>query len=459
MIEPLRVAVVGAGPAGIYVAEALTAKDQTVPVVVDLLDRLPVPFGLVRYGVAPDHAGIRAVRGSLERILRRPGVRFIGGVEVGADLAPSELTERYDATVFAYGANADRQLGIEGEMLAGCLTSRDLVGWYCGHPDAPIDKVAAALTDARSAVVVGMGNVALDVARILARPSRDLEPTDIPQHALDFLEGHRITDVHIVGRRGPAYASFSTKELRELGELHDVDIMVDPTQLVLDEASRRRVEDDVVLRRNLDLFAEWSRPRAVGTRRIHLHFFARPTQIVGVNRVNSMVLERTAMSPDGSAHGTSDFMSLSADLVILSLGYRGQPLGSLPFDVDRGTLQQTNSRLSNGSESRLLGQYAAGWIKRGAFGVIGTNRKDAAETVRTLLADRDLLDRAPIRDPAGLLDLLRSRGVTTVTIDGWSSIDAAEVRLGGTRGRSRTTIHCREELLQLATGGQPIEEF
>lgn len=439
------VAVVGAGPGGIYVAEALTAKGQDVPVRVDVLERLPVPFGLVRYGVAPDHASVRSIRRALEKVLRRPEVRFFGAVEVGVDVSVAELHERYDAIVFAYGAAADRRLGVDGDDLPGCLSARELVAWYCGHPDARHDRVIAALHGVRSAIVIGMGNVAVDVARILLSPPESLDLTDMPQHVLDVLTANQVEDVHLVGRRGPAQAAFTTKELRELGELPGVDILVDPDSLVLDRASQEMIDADPALDRNLQVMREWSTRGLMNGRRLHLRFFARPVEIEGAVRATSVALERTVLDDECEPQGTGQIDRLNAQFVISAVGYLGEPLSEVVFDRKRGTIPHVEGRVV-ADGSTIPGEYVAGWIKRGPSGVIGTNKRDAADTVRSLLDDCESVPRAPLRAPSALPELLRSRGVVHVDMDGWTAVDAAEIALGATRGRARTTIHERDAL-------------
>jgi NADPH-dependent glutamate synthase beta subunit-like oxidoreductase len=444
--HPLRVAVVGAGPAGIYAADALTRQDG-VPVAVDLIDRLPTPFGLVRHGIAPDHPKMRAIRDTLYRFLDHPLVRFVGNVDVGVDIPLAELREHVDAVIYTYGASLDRHLGIEGEQLPGCLAATELVAWYTGHPDADRAKVEAALDGVRRAVVVGVGNVALDVARVLSRTPEELEPTDMPQHVLDVLAAAPVEEVTVLGRRGPAQATFTTQELRELDGLAAATVLVDPADLELDPGSEERAAADRNVGRNLAVLRGWAdHAPTPGRGRLRLKFFRRPVRLLGDDRVTGVEVERTAVDGDGRAMGTGELEVLPADLVVRSVGYRGIPLPGLPVDERSGTVPNDSGRVLR--DGRISpGEYVAGWIKRGPTGVVGTNKHDARETVASLLADvavGDLRPRGPVGD---LVSQLVARGAEPVLLDDWRAIDAAETALGATRGRARTTLHERESLM------------
>jgi ferredoxin/flavodoxin---NADP+ reductase len=443
-----RIAVIGAGPSGIYSADALT-RDNDVSMAVDVIERLPAPFGLVRYGVAPDHLSIRSVRDTLAKVLQRPGVRFLGGIEVGGDVSVAELHEYYDAIVFTYGASTDRRLGISGEDLPGSIAATDFVAWYCGHPDAQIEAIEAAVRDVRSAVVIGVGNVAVDVARVLAKTSAELAHTDMPHHVLDELSSSTVTDIHILGRRGPAQASFTTKELRELGELADAAVVVHAHDLVLDPASEAACMQNKIVARNLEVLQEWAQRAPVERRRrIHLRFYARPVELLGESHVTGVVVERTRVDATGAAVGTGQLSTIPAQLVIRSVGYRGLGLTGLLFDADRGVIPHEDGRIIRDG-TVVAGEYVAGWIKRGPTGIIGTNKKDAAHTVASLFQDLDALPLAAKRG-SDLASVLTERGVHVVELRGWSAIDAAEIELGRAHGRNRTTIHSREVLLALA---------
>jgi NADPH-dependent glutamate synthase beta subunit-like oxidoreductase len=444
--RPLRVAVVGAGPAGIYAAEALTRQDD-VPVAVDLIDRLPTPFGLVRHGIAPDHPKMRAIRDTLHRTLDHPRVRFVGNVDVGVDITLDELRRHVDAVIYTYGASVDRHLGIPGEELPGSLAATDLVAWYTGHPDADRKRVESALAGVRSVVVVGVGNVALDVARVLARTADELEPTDMPQHVLDVLAAVPVEQITVLGRRGPAQATFTTQELRELGELDGATVLVDAADLELEPAAEERASTDRNVARNLAVLRGWvDHAPEPGRTRLRLRFFGRPVRLLGEDRVTGVEVERTAVDGDGRAMGTGELDVLPADLVIRSVGYRGIPLPGLPVDERTGTVPNDAGRVLR--DGRLSpGEYVAGWIKRGPSGVVGTNKHDARETVAALLedaADGGLRTAGPVGD---LVQELVARGAEPVLLDDWRAIDAAEVALGATHGRARTTLHERETLL------------
>ena len=446
----LRIAVVGAGPSGLYAADALASAGAEV----DVLDKLPVPFGLVRYGVAPDHFSIRSVRDTLAKVLDRPEVRLLAGVEVGdvgagADVSVDELVASYDGVVLTYGAARDRRLDVPGEDLPGSVAATDFVAWYCGHPDADRETMEAALAHARSVVVIGVGNVAVDVTRVLTAPMERLEATDMPQHVLDALRASKVNDVHVLGRRGPAQATWTTKELKELGELEGVDVVVDdPHDFELEPVSASLVESDRVVARNVDILKSWSEHVLDGSHKhIHLHFHSRPHQLHGTDRVDTVVVERTTVDGTGAAHGTGETYEVGAQLVVRSVGYRGTALPGVPFDARRNVIPNVEGRVVDADGSPVPGLYVAGWIKRGPTGIIGTNKKDAGATVTSLLAD---LEGAAGKGGDGVVPVLVERGVAPVDIEGWRRIDAAERALGSSRGRERTTLHERDALVSAA---------
>jgi len=443
----LRVAIVGSGPAGVYAAGSLS---QHGDVLVDVFDRLPCPFGLVRYGVAPDHPKIKSISLTLRKLLEDPAVRFLGNVDVGPELSLDELRRYYDAVIFSSGSAVDRRLGIPGEDLPGSYSATEFVAWYSAHPDAPID---AFTLDARGVVVVGVGNVAVDVSRILAKSAAELRPTDLPDHVLAVLDRSRVEEIHMIGRRGPAQAKFTTLELRELGEMTNADVLVDPADLVLDPASEATVAAEPMIRRNLEVMRSWAhRPPAERPRRLYVRFWLRPVEILGSDRVTGLVVERTRLDDTGNAVGTGETFTIDAQMVLRSVGYRGIPLPGLPFDDRSGTVPNAAGRvMANGSP--MPGVYVAGWIKRGPTGVIGTNKRDANETVAALLADEQVLPVAPERDPDAVLELLEKRGVEVVTWTGWRAIEAVEAALGETQGRDRIKIADRAELLRAAADG------
>ncbi|SEQ06872.1 FAD-dependent oxidoreductase [Microlunatus flavus] len=466
---PLLVAVVGAGPSGVYAAEALTRQSRVegLGVRVLVLDRLPVPFGLVRYGVAPDHPSIRSIRSTLERTLDAAGVTFYGDVQVGRDLSVDELRASVDAVVYAYGAGSDRRLGIPGEELPGSVAAPELVTWYTGHPDVHPDDGTAApghpwvpglLSAAREVVVVGAGNVALDVVRVLVRGVDELAVTDMAHEVLVALRDRAVTDVHVLARRGPAYTAFTTKELRELGELDDLDLLVDPADLVLDESSRLVAETDRVAARNLAVLAEWAgRPTRGASHRVHLHFWTTPLAVLGTTHVEGVRVTRSAIGPDGLVRATGEPWDLPAQVVVRAVGYRGLRLPGAPYDERTGRIPHSEGRvIRDGAFSP--GEYVTGWIKRGPTGVIGTNKSDAVETVASLLDDVEQGTLVPSAAPDALPALLASRGLHPLGMPEWHRIDAAEIARGQQLGRPRTTLAHRRELLDAAAapeGGDP----
>ncbi|MGH4022939.1 MAG: FAD-dependent oxidoreductase [Pseudonocardiaceae bacterium] len=449
MSDPVRVAVIGSGPSGLYAADELSKHSG---VSVDVLDRLQCPYGLLRYGVAPDHLKMKSLEITLRKILERPEVRFLGGVELGRDVTVAELRDHYEAVVYATGSAVDRRLGIPGEDLPGSFSATELVAWYCGHPDAEVDRFTL---DAHHAVVVGVGNVAVDVTRILAKTAEELRVTDMPDHVLEVLDASTITDIHMVGRRGPAQAKFTTKELRELGELANADVVVDPGELVLDAAGEQVVQTDKTVRRNLEALQEWSqRPQQGRPRRIHLRFLLSPVAVLGTDRVEGVELERNQLNGDGRVTATGTTSTIPAQLLLRSVGYRGLPLPGVPFDERAAVIPHIEGRVQrNGSSAP--GEYVVGWIKRGPTGVIGTNKGDARETVGRLLDDLDELSPALHRDPDAIISLLGQRGSGVITWAGWEAIDAAEAALGAAAGRTRVKIADRERLLTAAAAALP----
>ena len=488
----LNVAVVGSGPAGLYAAEALVkqaaALPAPVPVRVDVIDRLPTPYGLVRYGVAPDHKSIKSIAQYLRKVLESPDVRFVGGVHLGDDVTRDDLLSAYDAVIYATGAMRDRRLGIPGEDLPGSYAATDFVNWYCGHPD--MDSGAFTL-DAESVAVIGVGNVAVDVARILARDPDELHTTDVPQPVLDALHASKVREVHMIGRRGPAHAKFTTKELRELGELPGVEVVVhaDEADLNAFDLAGEGVamaEADRRVRGNLVAITKWAQDRAGAStppastghaRRLTVRFWLRPTEILGAERVEGITLERTSISPDGKFGGTGAFETLDAQMVLRSVGYQSVPLPGVPFDTRASVVPNAQGRVLGEDGKPLPGEYVAGWLKRGPTGVIGTNKSDAAETVRCLLEDlaggpgegdvplprAGLLrypdgpapDAAPAAPagPAGsardwpLASVLAGRGVAPVSYAEWLRIETAEAELAQALGRGdRVKLHNAEAI-------------
>ncbi|RZB19933.1 NADP oxidoreductase [Streptomyces sp. F001] len=441
----LRVAVVGSGPSGVYSAQSLVQLDPTV--FVDVLDRLPCPYGLVRYGVAPDHEKIKSLQNNLRTVLEHERVRFLGGVQVGAGGVPAaRLRELYHAVVYCVGAATDRHLGIPGEDLPGSFSATEFVSWYSAHPDAVEDGF---VLGARSAVVIGVGNVAVDVTRILARGAAELSPTDMPQSALTALGASRVTDIHMVGRRGPSQARFTTKELRELGSLPGAEVNVDPEELALDPAYVDPSALPAAQRRNVEVLRGWAaQPARDLPRRIGLRFFLRPVELLAEGgRVGAVRFERTLPDGQGGVTGTGRYEEIEAQLVLRSVGYRGVPLEGLPFDPATGTVPQLAGRVLRGGVV-APGEYVAGWIKRGPTGVIGTNRPCAKETVLSLLEDAPVLVRKEV--PENPLAALRAEDVEPVEWAGWRAIERAEAELGASLGRSVVKLPDWESLLTAA---------
>jgi ferredoxin--NADP+ reductase len=449
---PYRVAVVGSGPAGFYAAGALLASDDFV---VDMFDRLPTPWGLVRLGVAPDHPKIKSVSRAFEKIAQRPGYRFFGNVEVGRDLTHDDLTELYDAVVYAFGAQSDRRMGIPGEDLDGSWPATAFVAWYNGHPDfqdLPFDL------SSERAVVIGNGNVAVDVARMLALTAEEIEPTDTTDEAIAAILGSGIREILVLGRRGPAQAAFTSPELQELTELAGADLIVDAADLELDPASEAALADDTpIARRNLELLREAAAHAPAGKpRSVRLRFCVSPVEILGDGKVEAIEVVRNELVADEhgriSAVPTVEREVIPCGLVLRSVGYRGTALAGVPFDDVRATIRNADGRVHDESGESLPGVYCTGWIKRGPSGVIGTNKKDATETVELLMADAaaGLLGRTADTDVA---ELFAERGVTPVTYAGWEAIDAVECARGAEQGRPRVKLSRWEHLL--AEGHRP----
>jgi ferredoxin--NADP+ reductase len=439
-----------------------------------VLDRLPTPYGLVRYGVAPDHKSIKSIAEYLRKVLEHDGVNFVGGVHLGQDVTREDLLASYDAVVYATGAMRDRHLGIRGEDLPGSIAATDFVNWYCGHPDVDPDSFTL---DAESVAVIGVGNVAVDVARILARDPEELLETDVSQPVLDTLRASKVREVHMIGRRGPAQAKFTTKELRELGELDGVDVVVGDGEADLDSfdptgESARLAQTDRHVRGNYAVISDWAeRPAAGGARRLTLRFWLRPVEIHGPERVTGLTLERTRLDSDGRFTGTGELETLPVQMVLRSVGYQSVPLPGVPFDERSCVVPNTDGRVTGPDGAPLPREYVVGWLKRGPTGVIGTNKSDATETVRALLADlaggpgpgepelpRAGLLRYPSQGANGEAndantgsafgELLAARGIKPVSYDDFLRIEAAERELAALLNRgarvklpSRAALH------------------
>jgi len=446
-----RVAVVGSGPSGCYSAQSLVQQDPEV--LVDVLDRLPCPYGLVRYGVAPDHEKIKSLQNTLRMVLEHERVRFLGGVQVGpGGVSATRLRELYHAVVYCVGAATDRRLGIPGEDLPGSWSATEFVSWYSAHPDSAADGF---VVGAHCAVVIGVGNVAVDVTRMLARGLAELNPTDMPQAPLAALAVSQVTDIHMVGRRGPSQARFTTKELRELGALPGTEVAVDQEELALDPAYHDPAALPAAQRRNVEVLRGWANAPATkaATRRIRLRFFLRPVELLAdEGHVGAVRFERTVPDGQGGVTGTGRFEVIEAQLVLRSVGYRGVPLEGLPFDPATGTVPHLAGRILR--EGVVApGEYVAGWIKRGPTGVIGTNRPCAKETVTSLLEDASALVSDDL--PGDPLGELRADGIRPVEWAGWQAIERAEAELGASLGRNVTKLPDWESLLTAARSMTP----
>src|SRR3954469_5138462 len=452
---PLRVAIVGSGPAGFYAAGHLL-KDKERVVQVDMFDRLPTPWGLVRGGVAPDHPNIKAVSRVYEKTAAHPEFRFFGNVELGTDIAHEDLVERYHAVIYAVGAQTDKQMGIPGEDLPGSWAATEFVAWYNGHPDFA-DREFDLSTE--TAVVIGNGNVAADVARMLALTREELATTDVADHALDVLADSGIREVVVLGRRGPAQAAFTNPELLELGAMTDADVVVDPRDAQLDELSSAWLAGDLAsatVRKNVEILEGYSRRAPEGKRRrIVLRFLTSPLALLGDEHVEGIRICRNELRDEGGglrACTTETIEEIPCGIVFRSIGYRGTPLEGLPFDEAAGTIPHDGGRILDDDGGPLRGDYVVGWIKRGPTGIIGTNKRDAQETVDTLLAD---LDAGLLNEPAdpgreSLEALLAERAPEHVTYSGWEAIDSAEKAAGEPHGRPRVKLTSTEELLDAA---------
>ena len=457
--RPLKIAIIGAGPAGLYAADSLLRR-RDISLTIDVFNRFPTPFGLVRDGVAPDHQSIKAVARVLERILADPRVRYFGNVTYGVDIHHRELKRHYDQLVYAVGAQADRRMSIPGEDLPNSHPAISFVGWYNGHPDyreLPVDL------SVERAVVVGNGNVAMDVSRILATSPDQLARTDIADHALERLRQSRIREVVVLGRRGPAQASFTTPELRELGRLEGVDAIVDPRDLELDAVSQADMEEDRTATANLRILREYAaRTRHPGPRRILLRFLASPVEIIGTDgRITALKAERNELVVDANgalrSKGTGQFETIETGLVLRSIGYRTVPIEGVPFDPATSPINNIAGQVVHPNTGEVVrGEYVVGWAKRGPTGLIGNNKPDSAATVEAMLADLPLLRRFRDRhrDPSAIEALLRERGVDHVTYPDWQVLDAHEVAAGRAEGRPRKKVTTVPEMMAIIHQGR-----
>lgn len=445
--RPLRVAIIGSGPSGFYAAEPLLKGDTHC--IVDMYDRLPTPFGLVRGGVAPDHPKIRTVTRVYEKTAAREGFTFLGNVMIGRDLSIEELRQHYDAVIFTCGAETDRKMGIPGEDLPGSYTATSFVGWYNGHPD--YRDLEFDLSQ-ESAAIIGVGNVAMDVARILAKTTEELKETDIAAHALEALSKSKIKTIYVIGRRGAAQVKYTLPEIKEMGELENCNPIIDASELELNEASQAELEEGQT-KRIFEVMTEFSQrqPDSAKSKNMHFKFLLSPVEIQGDTHADKLVLEKNILEGEAGkqrAKGTGEKITLDCGLVFRSIGYRGIPIPGVPFHEQWGVFPNEAGRITDNGVV-VEGLYVAGWIKRGPSGVIGTNKPDAVETVNNLLEDMPKLTPCSTPDSAAVLRLLKERGVRVITWDDWGKIDKAETEKGQASGKPRERITRIAEMLGL----------
>ncbi|CAG4882959.1 NADPH-ferredoxin reductase FprA [Georgfuchsia toluolica] len=447
----MRVAIIGSGPAGFYAAEALLKRTDTV-VHVDVFDRLPTPFGLVRAGVAPDHQNIKAVTRVFDRTAARPTFRFLGNVCLGRDLTVEDLRQHYHQIVYAVGNEADRRLGIPGEGVTGCTPATVFVGWYNGHPDYRQAKIDLSAT---RVAVVGNGNVALDAARMLLRTPAELEKTDIAAHALEALRGSRVREVFLLGRRGPAQAAFTPPEIKELGEMEDVDPILDPRELAsLDSAE---FADDQQTEKNLEVLQSYAGQRpATKTKKVHLRFLVSPTEIIvnAAGKVAGIRLEKNRLEtrPDGTvaARGTGETEILEVDMVLPSVGYAAEPIAGVPFDAKARVIANQDGRVVDPvSRAVIANEYVVGWARTGAQGLIGSHKGASARVVEHMKTDSVGVDARELPAPDAILSLLRDRGVQVISFDDWKKLDEVEVVRGERRGAPRDKVVDVDAMLEV----------
>lgn len=446
-MRPIRVAVIGGGPAGIYAADILLREHPQAHV--DVLEKLPAPYGLVRYGVAPDHPRIKEIVKALRRALAAERIRFIGNVEYGTDVKLDDLRHHYDAVIFSTGAAADRDLDIPGIDLPGSYGAADFVSWYAGHPDVPRDWPL----EAESVAVIGAGNVALDVARMLAKPADEQLTTEIADNVYQGLAKSKITDVHVFARRGPAQIKFSAMELRELSHSPSVDVIVREEDFEIDEAGQQEIQSRKATRLVVDTLLKYAESEPTGApRRIHIHMLHSPAEVLGEGRVEALRTERTEFTGDGNVRGTGEFVDTPVQAVYRAVGYLSSHLADIPFDHERGVVPNEAGRVIDLDGTQMPATYVTGWIKRGPVGLIGHTKSDANETIRCLLEDLETIRPAEETDPDAIFDVLAHAGVDYVTWDGWERLDAHEEALGAESGRERIKVVPREEMLRVARG-------
>lgn len=444
-MRPIRVAVVGAGPAGIYAADILTREHEQAHV--DVIERLPAPYGLVRYGVAPDHPRIKEIIKALRRVLDNERIRFFGNVDYGTDLKLDDLRRYYDAVIFATGAMADRALDIPGIDLPQSYGAADFVSWYAGHPDVPREWPL----EAESVAVLGAGNVALDVARMLAKPADEQLTTEIAENVYEGLKANRAKQVHVFARRGPAHIKFSPMELRELSHSPSVDVFVTEEGFEIDDAGQAAISAHKGTKLVVDTLLKYLEAEPTGApHQIHIHMMQNPVEVIGEDgRVVGIRTERTEYNGDGTVHGTGEFVETPVQAVYRAVGYLSSPLPDVPFDDGAGVIPNDGGRVLEDGEP-FSGVYVTGWIKRGPVGLIGHTKSDAKETIEHLLADLDGLAAPEVAGADAIVEHLESRGVEYTTEAGWALLDAHEMSLGEPHGRERVKVVPREEMIRVS---------
>ena len=442
----LRLAIVGAGPAGIYAADILHKAERKFDLSIDLFEQLPAPYGLVRYGVAPDHPRIKGIINALRDVLDSGEIRLFGNVLYGRDITLDDLKKHYNAVIFSTGSIRDADLNIPGIELEGSYGAADFVSWYDGHPDFPREWPL----DATSAAVIGNGNVALDVARVLAKHADDLLPTEIPDNVYQGLKKSPITDVHVFGRRGPAQVKFSPLELRELGELNDVDMIVHDEDFDYDEASKTAIASNKQIFVIDKVFTKWRQEETgSASRRLHLHFYAKPIEVLGEDgKVVGFRYERTKPDAEGGVVGTGEIREVPIQAIYRAVGYFGSPLDGIPFDEKRGVIPNREGQVIGDDGEQLHGIYATGWIKRGPVGLIGHTKSDAMETISHVINDQANWWTPEHPEEGAIPALLAERGVEFTDIEGWHKLDAHEVALGAPHDRARVKVVDRDEMVR-----------
>lgn len=450
-MSKLRLAIVGAGPAGIYAADLLIKSElRDFEVSIDLFDLLPAPYGLVRYGVAPDHPRIKGIIRALYEVLDRGDIRFFGNVEYGKDITLEDLKQHYNAVIFATGAIKDADLNIPGIDLDGSYGAADFVNWYDAHPDFPRQWPL----NAKQVAVIGNGNVALDVARVLAKLPDDMLSTDIPAHVYEGLKNSPVTDVHVFGRRGPAQVKFTPLELREACHIEGVDAIVYDEDFKYDEGSKQAIDSNNQTRVMVNTLEQLREEKQTGgQRRLHLHFFSAPVEVLGEDgKVVGLKIERTELDGKGGVVPTGEFRTFDVQAVYRAVGYFGSPLTEIPYDAKSGVIPNDGGRVLDSHGKAIPGVYATGWIKRGPVGLIGHTKSDALETIGNIIADRETWWQPASPEESQIDKLLNDRGVKVIDWAGWLKVDAKERELGENEGRERIKLFDRQDFETTAKG-------